>query len=235
MDTRYKYGHRPGRRRRTRVLIVMVVSLLILGTIGTFVYLDLKKNQGKPVETTGRTIAQTLDEATETKTLDDALFSLELPGDWKEISKANIRSGRSITWQATKYREDNRSLTIYIDDIPADYAVNRMLPLSARGNELIVGEVSDLCSSFTKGGVAAAGQAELLTDKNAKYQGVDFLCELSKITDNQVGTSSAEGINKINITGPNKGKHSYFFLYIDRNIQPNYSIIYNALRSFKAK
>lgn len=235
MDIRYKYGHRPGRRRRTRVLIVLAVSLLIVGIVGTIVVYDLRKNQDSTIEGNSRTIAQTLDETTNTVTLDDTFFTMEFPADWKEISRQNDSNERSITWQASKYREDNRYMKIYIDIIPKTYAVNRMLPLSARGNGFSVGDISNNCSTFTKSGTTPTGQTKPVKAEGAKWQGVDFICDLGQVTDNEIGTSSADGINTIVVTGPSKGKHSYFFVYTDHNIQPNYNILYNALRSFKAK
>lgn len=236
MDVRYKYGHRPGRRRRTRVLIVMAVSLVLLGLAVSFVYFDLRNNRNTDsAEGVGRTIAQTLDNASQTTLLDDPLFTMEFPSDWKEIRRTNNANEHSITWQATKHREDNRYIKIYIDTIPKSYPVNRMLPLTSRGSTFSVGDISSNCATFTKGGTTEAGRAQFLSAENAKWQGVDFICDLAQVTDNEVGTSSVEGINTVSATGPTKGKHSYFFVYTDHNIHPDNTILYNALRSFKAK
>src|SRR5690606_31775928 len=124
---------------------------------------------------------------------------------------------------------------IYVDIIPTNYAVNRVMPVAARGANIVPNDISNNCSTFTKGGIAEAGQAQFLADENAKWQGEDFLCDLAQVTDNEIGTSSAEGINTVTVTGPKAGKHKYFFLYVDHNIQPNYNIFTNAIRSFKAK
>lgn len=214
----------------------MAVSLLVIGTIGTIIYLDLSKNKdSNSAEGVGRTVAQTEDEAANTVTLDHEYFTMEFPSDWKEVGHYSGANERSVTWQATKYREDNRYLKIYVDIIPKTYAINRMLPLTPRGNTFAVGDISNNCSTFTKGGTPDAGDAQFVSADNAKWQGVDFICDLAQVTDNEVGTSSLEGINTASLTGPAKGKHSYFFVYTDHNIQANNSILYNALRSFKAK
>lgn len=236
MEAKYRYGHKPGRRRRTRVLIVFAIALLVFGVAAAVVYVDLRKNQDSgSVEGTERTVAQTLDESANTVTLDHPFFTMDFPSDWKEISKTSSERENSVTWQATKHREDNRYIKIYVDTIPKDYPVNRIVPLTARGNSFSVGDISANCSTFTKGGLQAAGQAQFLQPEQAKWQGVDFICDLPQVTDNEVGTSSTEGINTVSATGPNKGKHTYFFVYVDHNIQRNDSILYNALRSFKAK
>lgn len=234
MDVRYRYGHRPGRRRRTRVLIVMVVSLLIIGGVGSFIAYDLKKSENKPVEGQGRTVAQALDENINVKNIEEPAFSMELPGDWKETGRRKDATEQSITWQATKKGEDNRTLKLYIDTIPTSRAINRLLPVTAQGNTLSVGNVSDNCATFTKGGTLDAGRAEKLPDTPAKWEKVDFICSLSRVTDNEIGTGSTEGINTVTVKGA-KGEHKYFFVYTDRNIQANNMIFYNAVSSFTAK
>lgn len=234
MDARYRYGHRPGRRRRTRVLIVLAVSLLILGAGGGLVGYDIYKNRNKPVTGTTRTVVQALDESVDKLNVDEPTFTMELPGDWKEIGRKNDNRTRSITWQATKKNADNRYLEVHIDIIPVTKSINRLLPVSAMGNSLTNQDISDNCASYTGGGTLDAGQAEKLKDTPAKFQTVDFICDLPQVTQNKVGTGSTEGINTVTVGG-SKGKHKYFFLYTDHNIQSDYTILYNAIKSFKAK
>lgn len=234
MDVRYKYGHRPGRRRRTRVLIVLAVSLLILGSIGSIVVYDLRKSENKPVEGQGRTVVQVSDDASNKMTVEEPTFSMELPGDWKETGRRKDAAEQSISWQATKKGEDNRYLKLYIDTIPANRSINRLLPVTAHGNGLSAGNISENCATFTKGGTLDAGKAEKLPETPAKWEKVDFICNLPRVTDNEVGTGSTEGINTVTVKGT-KGEHKYFFVYTDRNIQANYTILYNAVSSFTAK
>jgi hypothetical protein len=235
MDTRYRYGHRPGRRRRTRVLIVLLVSLLILGVGGGIIGYDLYKNRNKPVPGTSRTIVQSLDENIDKLNIDEPTFNMELPGDWKEVGRQNTASEHSITWQASKKREDNRFLKLYIDTIPAAKSINRLLPVAAQGNSLMGSEVSDNCATFTPGGTLNATLAQTLKETPAKYKEIAFICDLPRVIDNEVGTGSTEGVNMVTVKGPVQGAHKYFFLYTDHNIQPNYSILDNAIKSFKAK
>lgn len=235
MDVRYRYGHRPGRRRRTRVLIVLAVSLLIIGLIGGAISYDVYKNSNKgEVQGVGRTIAQAPDETVNKFTINEPSFSMELPGDWKEQLRINQSGEHSITWQATKAHEDNRLLTVYIDTIPAKRSINRLLPVTVMGNTITVGDISDNCATFTQGGTLNTAKAQSLQDAPAKYKGVDFICDLPRVIDNEVGTGSVEGSNGVTIKG-GKGEHKYFFLFTDHNIQPNYNIFYTALRSFAAK
>ncbi len=233
MEAKYKFGHRPARRRRTRFLITFLISTAILGVIGGIIWLDLRgTKEEKVVEGTSRQVAQVIDEQNSVKKIDEPTFTIELPTDWKESARVNTSQEHSITWQATKKHEDNRYMTMYVDVIPKTRAVTRMLPLTVQGNSLIVGEASANCSTFTKHGDGTGRQDQ---DEPAKYQNVNFICDLGRSIDNEVGTGSPEGVNTITVTGPARGKHSYFFVYTDHNIQQNTDIFYDALKSFRAK
>ena len=233
MEAKYKFGHRPARRRRTRFLIIFLITTTILGIIGGIIWLDLKNNnKDKIVQGPGNEVAQALDDNTNVIKIDELTFKMELPSDWKEVSRTSNRQEQSITWQATKKYEDNRYLIAYIDTIPKTKAVTRMLPLSAREDSLVVGEASTNCSTFTKHGDGTGRQDQ---DEPAKYQNLSFICDLGRSIDNEIGTGSADGINTVFVTGPSKGKHAYFFVYTDHNIQPDANILYAALKSFRAK
>lgn len=233
MEAKYKFGHRPARRRRTRFLIVVLISTLILAVVGGVLWLDLRNNtDDTEVQGTSRQVAQLLDEESGVIKIDEPTFTMELPNDWKEIARSSDSNERSITWQSTKKNENNRKLQMYIDAIPKSRSITRLLPLSARGNSFVVGEASTTCSTFTKIG-DGTGRQDL--DTSAKYQNIGFICALGRSIDNETGTGSVEGLNTISVTGPSKGKHSYFFVFSDRNIQPNINMFYDALKSFKAK
>jgi hypothetical protein len=235
MSVKYRYDHRSAKQRRRRIIGVLIGSVLIVALIVGALIWGLGRNSDSSSSGNGNTVAQVLNEGIKRLTVDESAFSFDLPGDWKEISRKNTSTEHSITWQATKKNEDNRSLTLYIDTIPTTKAVNRLVPVMAQNNTLSVGDTSDNCSTFTGGGSLNAQQAVNLKPAPAKWQKVDFICDLPRPIDNEVGTGSTDGINTVKVTGPSKGTHQYFFLFTDHNIQPNYSIFLDALRSFKAK
>lgn len=234
MDT-YHYDHRPGRHRIRQVIIILAVSFLILGGIGTLVWQDMHKNNDSVVGGSAHTILQAGQDPVNRLFINEPGFSMELPGDWKELSRKNETGEHSITWLSSKKQQDGRSLKIYIDTIPATFAVNRLLPVSAQGNTIALGEISENCATFTPGGTLNVYDAAKLKETPAKWNKVDFICDLPRVNDNEVGTGSPEGINTITLTGPSLATHKYFFVFTDHNNQANYEIFYNALRSFKAK
>lgn len=231
----YRYDHRSAKHHRTAIVIIVVVVLLI-APIVYFVYRDIVSNSSSVVDGQTKVVGQVVGgDDTGGFKVDEPLFSMTLPSDWKQTGRFTSTTEQSITWQAGKKNEDNRWLKLYIDTIPADIAVNRMLPVTVNGDSLTTGDVSDSCATFTGGGTLDAQKATLLRPAPAKWQGVDFICNLPSVVENQVGVAAVGGVNKIVIEGPTKGTHTYFFVYTDHNIQPNYTILSDAVESFRAK
>lgn len=235
MDVRYQYDHKPGRRRRKYALAVIGVSLLALGGLASYVVADIRKSQHTEVSGKAQTILQADNDSINRLRVNEPLFAMELPGDWKELERRNDQVENSITWQSTKPSQEGRSLKLYIDIIPANMAVNRLVPVLAQGNMIVPGDISDNCATFTQGGTLNVHEAAKLKAAPAKWNKVDFICDLPRVNDNRVGTGSTEGNNSVTVTGPTKGAHKYFFLYTDHNIQSNYQILINAIRGFTAK
>ncbi len=234
MEVKYKYGHRPGRRRRTRVAIVLIVTFAIVGAIGSLIYMDIKRsNKDTYVEGQKRTVVQSVDAVQSSLRIDEPTFTMQLPGDWKLLSRVSNSTENSLTWQATKKNEDNRKLTLYVDVIPTTLPVNKLMPVTAVGDTLQPGDISDNCITYTQKSAGATGQGD--NWNLAKFKQIDFHCDFSLVILNKTGTGSPDGINTVNVTGPNKGKHKYFFVFNDQNIQPNITIFTDAIKSFRAK
>lgn len=231
----YRYGRQNPKKTKKKGFLLLLIVLLLAGFAGLLIYKDIISNGDTAVEGKSNTVAQASTESIKAHLVNEPYFSMELPHDWKEIDRKNVANEKSITWQATAKGQDNRSLKLYIDVIPSDIAINRLLPVSAQSNRLSYGTVSDNCANFTKGGTMDAGEASKLPPTPAKWQKVDFICDLPRFIDNQIGTGTPGSINSVSIAGPSKGGHKYFFLYIDRNFQPDHNILYNAIKSFEAK
>jgi hypothetical protein len=216
-------------------MIILVISAVILVGIAGLVAWDLRHHQSNGATGVGRTVVQAVDGNNSKKLVDEPTFSMELPGDWKETARLNTINEHSITWQDSTKGQDNRNIKLYIDLIPTDFAVNKLLPVSVVGNGLNYGDISDNCATFTKNGTLNAGQAATLRDQAAKWQQVDFICDLDQVVQNKIGTGSTGSINSVTVTGPSKGAHKYFFVYTDHNIQPDNAPLYGAIKTFKAK
>lgn len=231
----YRYDHRTTKHRHA-VAIIVSVCLVILVPIAFLIYRDVVKNGSASSKGTSKTVGQVIgDNSLHGYRVEEPFFSMQLPSDWKETSRRNQNGEQSITWQATKKYQDDRWLKVYIDSVPQELPVNRLLPVTVQGNSLSAGDISDNCATFTGGGTLDTSKAFLLKPTLAKWQGVDFICNLPNVVENQVGIGATGGVNQIVVTGETKGTHRYFFLYTDHNIQPNYTIPTDAMNTFRAK
>ena len=227
----YRKKRKLKKKWRFAVAIFVVLVVLIAGVIGW----DIYKNRSQPQTGAAKITELTYDNKGPKLTVNEPTFTLQLPGDWKEVGRMTTSEQHNITWQSTKAKEDNRFMTLYIDKIPHTLAVNKLLPLEAVGNKLRHGEISDNCAAYTEGGELDANSAAKAKDTPAKWEEVTFMCDLPKVFDNVVGTSSREGINTVSVVGKEAGKHSYFFTYTDHNVRPDYTFFTDIIESFAAR
>jgi hypothetical protein len=120
-------------------------------------------------------------------------------------------------------------LTVYVDKILPNLAINNLLPIKVVGDSFQYGLLSDNCTTF------AGSHTINQQTASATYLGINFICNIADIVAQVAGTGSIGTINKTSITGPSSGTHSYFFEYVERSGEPNYSYFDNALTSFRAK
>lgn len=230
----YRYDHRIERRRRYTAVIVIVLTLGILAAAGYAIFRDVMNNDTETaVDGTTRVVGQVEGQNSSLKTFKETTFTMQIPADWKETARTGNAVENSVTISSTKAGISERSLKVYVDTIPTDFAVNRMLPITWSGESMSTGSVSDNCATFTKGGTLDTTKSVRLQPAIGRWQGLDFWCDLANVVDNKIGTSSKDGINVVKVGGPAQGTHSYFFLYIDRNIQPDYQVLQQMLSSFK--
>jgi hypothetical protein len=228
---RYQRRHAPWQNFRRKALIVVAAIILVTAVLVGW-YIDSTSGTTIIHNSTARTTYVSTSNSP-VQTFSEADFTIQLPTDWKFIGQTTGPYD-FYTWQETTKYEDNRVLDIYVDTIP-NTAVNRLQPVTADGNRLQVGTLSDTCLTFTGPSVSSAQAAQSLPNQLAKWQGVNFMCDLANYNEDSVGTSSLQGINTVTLTGPITGRHSFFFLYVDHNIQPDYTIFSNALGSFRVK
>lgn len=232
MATQYRLGHRR-RGRSFHVRGVIAVTLLVIGLVAGGVYL-LSKEQFHASETQ-TSVRQVADPSEDNKTFDEKQFTIALPKDWK-LLRSQQTPTIQYEYQSTKRFADNRFITVYVDSLPPKFAVSRMLPVTAQGDSLTIGTMSDRCSNFAGPEINNTTQSNGAGDIAAKWNGVNFICGLSYYTDYIVGTGAAgEPLNQVTLTGESGAKHVLLFVYNDQNISPDPNIFFDALRSFKLK
>ena len=232
---KYRYGHGTAKRRPRKALLIIACSILLLSIIVGIIFIDLKQSVSPTIEGESRVISQIGSENSQQLVVNEPFYSFELPGDWKETKRNENKFYTSIAWSATAKGKDNRSLTLYIDKIPFDMPLNRVVTVRSQGSGIAYNDVSDNCANFTVGGTQDGRITSSSKPVVTKWNRVDFICNLPKAIDNVIGTGSEAMPNAVTITGPTGGAHKYFFVYTDRNFQPDYNILYEVLKTFKAK
>lgn len=164
----------------------------------------------------------------------EPLYGFDLPGDWKELKRSTYPY-KVVTWKGTGRESDARTIDVYVDTIPQNVPVNRLVPITGEDDRLGVGTSSDNCTQFT-------GNAANLTPYEATkarptmttWQGVQFLCDIPNSLRNVSAAASSEGLNKVSVTGVKGGKHHYFFVYTDHTAHPEQKTFTDMLISFRA-
>ena len=208
-----------------RLGVGWIVLCLLIGGIylGTRVHPGTNITQAAPVTTKVSASGSTL------KLFSQPSFEVKLPVDWK--LQTHITGEYSVyRFSGTGPASSLRSLDVYDATMPVNFAVNRVQPVEATGTHLTAtGSISDNCAEFTKA-APASGQAGTI----AKWQNIDFLCDLHNTTRNVVGTSASGGINRVAVEGQDGQKHNFFLAYTDHGLNPDYAAFYSSIESFSA-
>lgn len=223
----YRLGERKHSRRRMYSWLAGLAVLLVTGAVVGIRMLHADTFIGN----TPQPVIHTISYATpQVGTFEGLTFKIMLPSDFKVMPTTDTPVP-TYTWHGTTKTDNDAWIDIYVDANMANFALNHVVSVQANGSMLnVTSEVSDTCTNFT-GATVGAGQTSI----QAKWQGLPFLCETGTYTRDVVGIVSADGLNTVNISGPLKGMHHYFFVFTDNSNSPNYQVFTDALKSFIAK
>jgi hypothetical protein len=228
----YRLGKR---KKRSKKLVIIGSVLLIVALAGWRI--DHYVQNSTKISASPASVRYLNVGSTQKKHFDEGIFSVDLPRDWKLVNHDTppVSAYNIYTFQGTTAAESSRLIAIYQDTLPAAMAVNRVVSVQAQGYGMSHGTVSDNCVNFTSD--AARNTPEAISKQVAasRWDGVDFLCDLANYNRNVTGISAADSINKVTLTGAQSGVHSFFILFTDTNINPDYTVLYNTLDSFKLK
>jgi hypothetical protein len=202
-------------------LIILIIFLLWL-VIHYFLLSNTKINHPKAV--ISKVSSSSLNTASQKYSASD--FSFSMPTGWTKVTVSNSPY-HLYEWQYGK-GSDYRTVEIFEDSSVSNLAVNKVIIVSGNASQIsVLGPPSDNCANFTKG-----AKTSTLTGYPAKWMGVDFNCDLNNPTADTVGISSAQAINSVNLISPTNAHHSFYFLYSDHSLSPNYSDFNELLTSF---
>jgi len=223
----YQEGKRIISHHRRHVIatwtVLLVVALIVGGMLGTRHFLKADTKIGKPPAPVVNTVVAAGEPA---KPFTEGIFTIDLPKDWIYIGRSHD-TYQAYEFENTSGNKGVETLAVYVDTIPTNLGVNQVLPVEADGDSIVPTSVSGNCAGFTGNKVPGAQATP------AKWDNINFLCDLANYERNVVGTSSQNAINSVTLTGKTTGSHRLFFTYTDNGSEPNYQIFYNALQSFQ--
>ncbi len=231
----YRLGRRGKKKAKRKLWVsILIVLLIVCGGVGVGIFMLLREDTEQISLPQAITREYAPPQGEDEKIFTQETYTFRLPSDW--VFKGHNEYPTNIySYQATAKNADNRTLEIYVDRVPTDKAFNRILPVIISENKIVVtGSVSENCIEFTGlNGVnpQTAGVSTLMS----KWQGVEFLCDVGNYTRNLVGVGTIDTKTNIILTGPESKQHTYYFLYIDHNINPDYQILEKALESFAVR
>jgi hypothetical protein len=232
----YRLGQRKKRSKKP-IIIGSGIVLLAALVLGGYLFVKQASEEGAQIKNGSATVRYVSAGPSQKSHFDEGLFSFDLPPAWKLVDhEVPPASNYNVyTFQGTTATESSRLVSVYVDQIPTDMAVNHELSVQVQGNGLSHGTVSDNCVNFVSDASRTTPQAVAHEVSSSRWDGVDFLCDLGNYNRNVTGIGAQGAINKVTLAGPKHGAHSYFIVYTDANITPDYTVLYNLLDSFQAQ
>ena len=155
-------------------------------------------------------------------------FTLELPSGWRRVAPPNVPY-TAYSWQGAG-ADAARHLDVYVDRIPSDLAVNRLLAVQPAGDHMnILDTVSDNCTNFTD----KATESLATGTAPAKWADVNFICDMGNYERNVVAIGSAGAVNDVALAGPATGRHHVLLVYWDNSADPDYTLFTAIVQSFE--
>ncbi|MDB5170797.1 MAG: hypothetical protein JWO35_491 [Candidatus Saccharibacteria bacterium] len=228
-DYVYKAGKRDTKKKRRKALWLFVL-LVVIGLAGTGYIFVRDALKPQTVLKQSKATQKKVTYETKTKHYELPDFTIDIPIAWTPVARP-AGPYQSFTWQTSEHGTNGQSIEIFEDTIPPNFGFNRALIVSGQSDHLnIEGTASDNCSKYTKKQTTMVNQFSAV----AKWQGVDFLCDLSNVQRDVIGTSSTDGINTVILKSPSTGAaHKFLFSYTNHGTNPDYTVFYEAIQSFR--
>lgn len=224
--------YRAGKRHRSRRKLIFAGVLLTAALV--YVLAVTVVRLLKPHTVLGpapKAVTTTISDEQKTKTINEPLFSLQLPTDWQATGHT-LNPYNQYIWHNTAEEPGMRQLTVFVDTIPSKFALNRFLAVGAQGDKLQqLSDLSDNCANFTE----ASKSSKATGVATSKWNGLTFLCDVGNYGRNVVGIGSAGELNSVTLNSADHGKHRFFITFTDNSPQPDYGILYTAINSFTLK
>jgi hypothetical protein len=222
------------RQRKNRVYFrfFLFVTPFILALVALFWFIFYKSNDSTTNFSRGGAQVAVVKPAT--KEFKTKTFTISMPTTWELLGKKNPYTNQVYyEFQNKQEGEDNRWLKVYEDVFPEDLPLKRLMPVNIVEGRVIPGTISDECTKFTGAPIDGPNKNVATQTWTAKWQGINFTCDMSTNLSNVSGTATIDNGYGIPFKGSDGKTRKYFFVYIDNNIRPDYQVYSEALKSFQ--
>lgn len=223
----YKINNKESKKHT--FLVSLIIIVVIFSVIAFIIWYFLFRNSGESITSFERVDNNVKINSPATQDFTTNEFTITLPEQWELLGKDKpYYNEEYYLFQSKVVNKEGRFLKVYINLIPENLAVNRMLPIVAQNNRIVAGDMSGDCKNFKDAPEVSSGQKWL-----TEWKDVPFYCALAGVT-NQVGTGTSQIGYPTTVNGDKSGSNKYFFMYTDQTAKPDYSILKNAVNSFVA-
>lgn len=217
----YKYRltlpkHLEVRRRKRVVRLLIFLILILLAGAAIFIwYVSRKPNINQPSSGIKSASFQPL------QTFDTPSFTFEADKSWSFVE--NESTSNIFVYRSSKNNIVSRDLYVYVNTLPKDPLVTRVLPVEPQGNGFSPRDVSQHCKDYLKDRIYNNSPIEGVVES------VSIRCQVDG-TSNTVGTGQVNGNYQTRL-----GNNDFYLLYHDLEFTPRFSVFTNIVQSFEAK
>ena len=229
----YRSQRRVTNRKKSAPIFMILLVIILLSVAWYFINRDVLKStkiKGSDQAITGYYDGSA---TSNKKIIKEPGFSFSLPDDWKEIAREKGPPYETIQWRSFKKGSESRDLKLWVNTIPTEMAVNRIMPITIVGNKILAGDISDNCVNFNINKYNPKTNEKVIEKSPGKWQGASFICDLGNYLRNLVGTSVVDGDYNATLKTKDGKDMKFFFVYTDHTPAPDYQVFVDALKSFE--
>lgn len=225
-----KYDHQISSHKKHRFLkrsavlsiVLLLLATIIFGLIRVDSYFRDRKNT--PDNTTTRQTTSFYD--TKDQIYRTGYFQFQTKNSWVEIQ--NESSQAKYVYRNLSGSIIEEELVIYVNNIPANLAATRVLPVSLNDKQQFeVGKVSEHC-------VKSLGGATSSQNQKISLRGVKMLCD-SDSTLYEVLVGPKGGTTNLALARPDRTSATYAIFYRNVKATPNPEQLYQIISSFQTR
>lgn len=210
-------------KRRRWVWFVTTIVLLIAGVIAYIIYDGLKTQtiiSNPPAE-----VQATLADTKSQSVFDEETFRLTTDDTWQKVEVRDPEYDQFV-YHSFSDGVVRRELSVYVNDIPQDFALTHVLPVEIVGSAIVPLNVSPKCDTLQE-------NKKNKRDVAVRWAGVNFVCD-PDMNAPIVGTSHNEMDYNLRIKGQTM-TNTYFFVYKDLEPSAQLALFDELLKAFEFK